>query len=63
MEQSTYDPCLLYTTGEGTAIIGLQTDDTLLLADDDFANKEERELRKAGFMTKEREKLIPENLI
>jgi hypothetical protein len=63
MEQSTYDPCLLFTTGDETAIIGLQTDDTLLLTDEKFAEKEEKELRKAGFATKEREKLTPDNPI
>src|SRR5580692_7050629 len=57
MEQSTYDPCLLFTTGQNLGVIGLQTDDTLLLADEDFAEKEEKKLRKAGFMTKDREKL------
>jgi hypothetical protein len=63
MEQLMYDPCLLFTTGEETAIIGLQTDDTLLLADGKFADKEEKEPRKAGFLTKERETLTPRNPI
>jgi hypothetical protein len=33
MEQSTYDPCLLYTPLNGFGIIRLQTDNTLFLAD------------------------------
>ena len=32
-EQSTYDPCLLYTQSNNLSIIGLQTDDTLFLVD------------------------------
>jgi hypothetical protein len=57
MEQSTYDPCLLFTKENNIGIIGLQTDDTLLLADKDFAAEEEKELQKVGFLTKEREEL------
>jgi hypothetical protein len=41
MTQSTYDPCLFYANGSRFAIAGLQTDDTLLLADKDFAAIEE----------------------
>ena len=63
MEQSTYDPCLLFTKGDNIGIIGLQTDDTLLLANKDFAAEEERELLKVGFPTKEREELTTTNPI
>ena len=52
-----YDPCLLYQNEDGLAIAGLQTDDTLLLADDIFATIEEEKLREAGFAAKDREKL------
>lgn len=34
MEQSTYDPCFLHTRKNGFAVLGLQTDDTLILADE-----------------------------
>jgi hypothetical protein len=68
--QSTYDPCLLFTPKnpnsgktKGLGIVGMQTDDTLLLADDVFAETEETELRKAVFLSKEREKLTVENPI
>jgi hypothetical protein len=44
MEQSTYDPCLLFTKENKIGIIGLQTDDTLLLANSDFAAKEDKKL-------------------
>jgi len=57
IEQSTYDPCLLYTPSNGLGIIGLQTDDTLFLADQTFADTEETELREAKFLAKPREQL------
>src|SRR6266536_2037104 len=56
MEQSTYDPCLLYSNGP-FGVIGLQTDDTLFVADDKFAEQEQIQLQKAGFLAKERERL------
>jgi hypothetical protein len=63
MDQSTYDPCLLATHDKGYGIVGLQTDDTLILADDKFAEAEQTELTKAKFIAKEREKLGPTKLI
>jgi hypothetical protein len=63
MEQSTYDSCLLHTKENSIGIIGLQTDDTLLLADKGFVAKEEKKLREIGFLTKEREELITKNPI
>jgi len=63
IEQSTYDLCQLFIIREETVIIKLQTDNTLLLTNDDFVNKEKRELCKTEFMTKECEKLISENPI
>jgi hypothetical protein len=56
MTQSTYDPCLLYST-RPSGIVGLQTDDTLFLADKEFADNERKELHKAQFLAKEREEL------
>ena len=56
MEQSTYDPCLLYSN-QPFGVVGLQTDDTLFVGDDDFAVKEQLGLEKAGFLAKEREQL------
>ena len=46
MTVSTYDPCLLIATEEskGFGVVGIQTDDTLILADEDFAADEERRL-------------------
>jgi hypothetical protein len=63
MEQSTYDPCLLFMKEDNIGIISLQTNNTLLLANKDFEAEEERELLKVGFLTKEREELMTTNLI
>jgi hypothetical protein len=62
MDQSTYDPCLLYSD-KPFGIVGLQTDDTLFLADDTFAEAEQSELHKAEFMAKEREQLTADTPI
>jgi hypothetical protein len=56
MQQSTYDPCLLQSN-KPFAVVGLQTDDTLFLADEDFTELELSELSKAKFIAKELEKL------
>lgn len=56
MEQSTYDPCLLYRSNP-LGIVGLQTDDTLLLREDAFADAEETEIQRAKLMSKDRDHL------
>ena len=56
MTPSTFDPCLLFNK-HATAIIGMQTDDTLISATDEFMIKEEEELQKAKFIAKPHEKL------
>lgn len=56
MDQSTFDPCLLYSN-KPFGIVGLQTDDTLFLGDIDFAAAEQNNLKKAQFLAKEREHL------
>jgi hypothetical protein len=56
MDQSTYDPCLRHSN-EPFGIVGLQTNDTLFLADKTFAEVEQNELHKAKFIAKEREQL------
>jgi hypothetical protein len=66
MIQSTYDPCLLYITITtishiGMGIVGMQTDDTLILADRSFAVVEEEAVHSAKIMTKAREQLTFEN--
>ena len=62
MNQSTYDPCLLYRNNDvHFGVVGLQTDDTLLLANEAFADREDSELRKAQLTAKEREQLTAKN--
>ena len=63
MTQSTYDPCLLHTSINGFGLVGLQTDDTLFLADPEFARNEETELQKANFLAKDREQLTTKHPI
>ncbi|EFQ85084.1 hypothetical protein PTT_20063 [Pyrenophora teres f. teres 0-1] len=51
IETSTYDPCLLISkatdarTTTGFSIVSMQTNDTLGLLDNTFANREDKELR------------------
>jgi hypothetical protein len=62
METSTYDPCLLVTSSEEQfAVVGMQTDDTLILADEKWSALEQLELEKAGFKAKPKTQLSPEN--
>jgi len=58
MTTSTFDPCfLITTTGTPFGIVGMQTDDTIILGDDQFLALEEDELGKANLMAKPKEKL------
>lgn len=57
MSLFTYDPCLLHSTKDCLGVVGIQTDDTLFLADETFAKKEQTELNIAKFMAKDREHL------
>jgi hypothetical protein len=62
MAQSTYDPCLMYSTNNTSfGLVRLQTDDTLIVADNTFTEAEEVELQKAGFIAKKREQLTKGN--
>ena len=60
MIESTYDSCLLYRHGP-FEIVGLQTDDTLMLTNETFATKEKNAIKK--FLTKSRSCLIPTETI
>ena len=60
MITSTYDPCLMITTGPERsrfAIVGMQTDDTIILANDEVSNLEQDELEKAHFTAKPKQML------
>ena len=58
MITSTFDPCLLITsTGTPFGIVGMQTDDTIILSDSQFSKLEEEELIKAKLKAKPKEQL------
>jgi hypothetical protein len=62
MAISTYDPCLLITIIEnGFGIVGIQTDDIIILADEPFSTLKKNELLNAKFIAKSKEKLTPDS--
>lgn len=65
METSTYDACLLITNNKNGpfGIVGMQTDDTLILGNDKFVEKENIELRKAELIAKPIQKLTSQNYL
>jgi len=58
---STYDPCFLIITKEVFGLIGIQTNNTLILVLDEFLVLEDNKLSKAKFLTKPKEALALEN--
>ena len=56
MQQLTYNPCLLQSSVP-FVFLGLQTDNTLFLADNAFAEAKETKLWCAGFAAKDQEQL------
>ena len=64
ISQSTYNPCLLHFNNSiNFKIVGLQTDDTLFLANLAFVTSEQEKIKKAKFPTKECEQLKPKHPI
>ena len=59
MSPSSYDLCLLQSN-DPFGVIGLQTDDTLILGEEAFAALEQEKLVDARFLSKEREELTAE---
>ena len=58
MQTSSYDPCLLITTTQDAfGIVGMQTDDTLILGNQAFATLENKELSDAKIAAKPAEAL------
>jgi hypothetical protein len=56
MSQSTYNPCLFYFNNPiNFKIVGLQINNTLLLANLVFTALKQKKIKKAKFLTKERE--------
>ena len=62
MTESTYNLSLLYRY-EPFSIVGLQTDDTLMLANNNFTAIEEEAIKTAKFMTKKQAYLLPKTPI
>ncbi|KAK1917078.1 hypothetical protein P3342_001660 [Pyrenophora teres f. teres] len=62
MATSTYDPCLLITNGDADVfgIVGMQTDDTIMLGTQAFSSLEEKKIQKAEFRSKPKSILTPE---
>jgi hypothetical protein len=64
MAISTYDPYLLVIiTENGFSIVKMQTNDTIILADEHFLTLEKNELLNAKFIAKPKEKLTPDSLL
>jgi hypothetical protein len=62
MAISTYDLCLLVIIIEdGFSIVRMQTDDTIILADEYFLTLEKNELLNVKFITKLKEKLTSDS--
>jgi hypothetical protein len=61
---STYNPCLLITiTKTAFDVVGIQTNDTLILKSKEFDIIKDEELTKAKFSAKPKELLSPETLL
>lgn len=58
MVPSTYDPCLLICIEQNLiGMVAMQTDDTINIGDEAFAEKEVKEISNAKFISKQREEL------
>ena len=58
---STYNPCFLITTKkEAFGLVGMQTDNILILASKEFLVLKNNKLSKAKFLIKPKEALAPE---
>ncbi len=58
MTKSTHDLCLLFINQSIFELIRMQTNDTLMLKDDQFAKLKENELKKAKLIFEKRKMLI-----
>jgi hypothetical protein len=58
MDTSTYNPCLLIiSTNSVFGVVGMQTDNIIILGDKRFLIQEEQELAQANYTTKPKKKL------
>ena len=60
---STYNPYFLITTKEAFGLIGIQTNNTLILVLEEFLVLEDNKLSKAKFLIKPKEALALETLL
>jgi hypothetical protein len=60
---STYDPCLLVTTGQIFGLTGMQIDDILYLCSSEFSATEEKKSQKAGFRLKPKISLLKSSFL
>jgi hypothetical protein len=64
MITSSYNLCfLIITTNDAFRVVGMQTDNTLILGDDNFAQIEDNELKKANLKAKPTKALLYETLL
>jgi hypothetical protein len=63
MVTSTYNPCLLVTTGQIFGLTGMQTDDILHLCSPEFSATKEKKSQKAGFRSKPKISLLKSSLL
>ena len=63
MGTSTYDPCLFIIKDKNGpfGLVGMQTDDTLILGDNEFVKQEDVELKIAKLLAKPSEQLTGDN--
>jgi hypothetical protein len=59
MDTFIYNPCLLITIIDSAfRVVGMQTNDIIILGDKYFSAREEHELTQANYTTKPKEKLL-----
>jgi hypothetical protein len=64
IDTSTYNPCLLTTITDSVfGVVGMQTDDIIILRDKYFSAQEEQELNYTNYTAKPKEKLLVVTLL
>jgi hypothetical protein len=63
IETLIFDPCLYITKNSEFGLVGMQTDDTLILARKGFIEKENKELHKANIQAKPIKVISSDNLL
>jgi hypothetical protein len=63
IEISIFDPCLYITKNSEFGLVGMQTDDMLILAGKGFIEKEDKQLHKANIQAKPIEAISSDNLL